>query len=233
MSPVSWVVNTGLSEAADMNWILKDSRASHGQAGRRRALQIRAEVQQKKGADVQRTMRAILLESESSKAVVIQVLRLGLRQSRRWCVFIIYQFPIPVLEDAKKIGDDQVDKTVTSQQFERNKTIKSKNPEQKSLHIWINAPNSSNWNPQSTYDLTMLCSGHSSQLLKQETSSSILPSSTSSLWSIQQPISHHLPTGLPDLFLNCCTLLILPTPIPIDSSHKKLECHLKILNLSR
>lgn len=62
--PLSWVIRTGFFEAVGMNWILKDGQASHEQAGRRRA-QTRAKVQQRKGADVLRIMRTILLEFET------------------------------------------------------------------------------------------------------------------------------------------------------------------------
>ena len=62
--PLSWVIRTDFSEAVGMNWILKDVQASQEQAGRRKA-QIRAKVQQRKGADVLRIKRTILLESDT------------------------------------------------------------------------------------------------------------------------------------------------------------------------
>lgn len=61
-APASWVITTGLSGAVGRNCVLKDGQSSDGQAGRRRALQTRAKVLQKKEVGVQRTVGMILLE---------------------------------------------------------------------------------------------------------------------------------------------------------------------------
>lgn len=63
------MITTGLSGTAGRNCVLKDGQSSDGQAGRRRALQTRAKVLQKKEVDVQRTVGMILLEV---KAFIMQ-----------------------------------------------------------------------------------------------------------------------------------------------------------------